>query len=210
MIEQKVSGASAENAGETAEVVGDSEDRLMTGAEVAVKYLRYIRQTSFYVCGNLDLADEIASRVTHALVRMRQRKFTDKGIKAYTSKAARSKLANYYNEERKCVRCLSLEGEEGNGVLNFMKDRKAIGPLDALCTGEVFERLEKAMKRLDECDRNLLELKYYQGLNYNEIVELTGINIGTVKSRVYRALESMRYSLKDSRASTNMGYSLSA
>jgi len=67
---------------------------------------------------------------------------------------------------------------------------------------EVLQRLEHqaildAIDRLRPEYREVLSLRYYQGLRYQEIAKLTGIPGGTVASWLHRALDALREELKE-------------
>jgi RNA polymerase sigma factor (sigma-70 family) len=49
------------------------------------------------------------------------------------------------------------------------------------------EILEKALNRLNERQRSLVLLKDYEGYSYEEIAEITGLNISQVKVTLHRA-----------------------
>ena len=48
-------------------------------------------------------------------------------------------------------------------------------------------RVQAAIERLAEREREVIVLKEYEGLRYREIADLLGIPIGTVMSRLYSA-----------------------
>lgn len=52
---------------------------------------------------------------------------------------------------------------------------------------ELRERLEAAIDRLSEREREILVLREFEGLKYREIAELLGVPMGTVMSRLYTA-----------------------
>lgn len=54
--------------------------------------------------------------------------------------------------------------------------------------------LWRACLRLPETQRVALVLRYYEGLEYAEIAELTGVREGSVRSRVSRAIAELRRS----------------
>ncbi|GMA17544.1 sigma-70 family RNA polymerase sigma factor [Deinococcus metallilatus] len=53
----------------------------------------------------------------------------------------------------------------------------------------------RAVQALDAAQRQLVELAYYRGYSHSELATLTGLPIGTVKSRLRAALERMRVHL---------------
>ncbi len=52
--------------------------------------------------------------------------------------------------------------------------------------------LQKAFKHLDDTDAKLLSASFYQGYSHDELAEQTGLPLGTVKSRIRRALLKLR------------------
>lgn len=55
--------------------------------------------------------------------------------------------------------------------------------------------LEKHLQQLDSGCQEVIILRYYLDLDYQNISEILNIPIGTVKSRIYRGLEKLRGSL---------------
>ncbi len=54
-----------------------------------------------------------------------------------------------------------------------------------------------ALERLTPEHRQVIRLAHFQGMRLREIAELTGLPLGTVKSRVSYALRSMRLALEE-------------
>jgi RNA polymerase sigma-70 factor (ECF subfamily) len=52
--------------------------------------------------------------------------------------------------------------------------------------------LQQSLSRLEPTSRQLVDLAFFAGLTHDEIVAQTGIPLGTVKSRIRRALSSLR------------------
>lgn len=55
---------------------------------------------------------------------------------------------------------------------------------------------KRALEALSDVEQQVLDLAYYHGYTMSEIAERCGIPIGTVKSRVSRALKHLREQLK--------------
>jgi RNA polymerase sigma-70 factor (ECF subfamily) len=56
--------------------------------------------------------------------------------------------------------------------------------------------LEKALARLSDAERLCVTLNHGEGLSHGEIVEITGLPLGTVKSHVLRGTEKLRRMLE--------------
>jgi RNA polymerase sigma-70 factor (ECF subfamily) len=57
--------------------------------------------------------------------------------------------------------------------------------------------VREAMQVLDDTDRELLKLNYWEGLSPMELAEVLAIPAGTVRSRLYRARQRMRIELEN-------------
>ncbi len=62
--------------------------------------------------------------------------------------------------------------------------------------GEYEERIFKSLQLIPEGERIVLVLRHFENLNFKEIADLIDAPESTVKSRVYRGLQSMRQQLK--------------
>jgi len=58
--------------------------------------------------------------------------------------------------------------------------------------------LIKALNSMPENDKAVIQLKYFEGLSLEEIADVLGENISTVKSRLYRGLKKLRSKMEDS------------
>jgi RNA polymerase sigma-70 factor (ECF subfamily) len=66
------------------------------------------------------------------------------------------------------------------------------GPEAALMKRELQKTIAGALAEIPDDQREVVILSDIQGLSYQEIADMTGINIGTVKSRLNRARSRLR------------------
>jgi RNA polymerase sigma-70 factor (ECF subfamily) len=71
-------------------------------------------------------------------------------------------------------------GHSAHAPIDVRPDRTALAH-------EAERHLEQALSLLDDDQRELLELRDLEQMSYDEIVQLTGLPLGTVKSRLHRA-----------------------
>lgn len=73
-------------------------------------------------------------------------------------------------------------------------------PADILSSArEIEHALELALAKLNEDQREVFLLREKEGLKFEEIAEVTGVSVNTVKSRMRYALEALKRALKQSR-----------
>lgn len=103
--------------------------------------------------------------------------------------------------------------------LDFLKQKKRVEPLEYEIDGQSAERpipdtdvqsnppeaamqeqrrkeLAKALLRLSDEHREILTLRYMNDLSYEQLQEVLGVGMGTVKSRLSRAKKSLKNILK--------------
>lgn len=91
------------------------------------------------------------------------------------------------------------EGEDGEGV---DLDRTDVGQLEpdpesAVLALEETELLREAMAELPPGMRQLMELRVWDDLGYEEIAERAGVSTGTVKSQLHEARQRLEPLLRD-------------
>jgi RNA polymerase sigma-70 factor, ECF subfamily len=74
-------------------------------------------------------------------------------------------------------------------------DQRELQPTEDLENTELGRRIGEALATLGEDQRMVFILREYESLDYREIASITGVNEGTVKSRLFRAKESLRKQL---------------
>ncbi|HCU23959.1 MAG TPA: RNA polymerase sigma factor [Deltaproteobacteria bacterium] len=73
-------------------------------------------------------------------------------------------------------------------------------PADILSSASQIEAvLEQALEKLNEDQKEVFLLREKEGFKFEEIAEMTGVSVNTVKSRMRYALESLRRVLRQSK-----------
>ena len=68
-------------------------------------------------------------------------------------------------------------------------------PESEATTQELLDNIAAGMEKLGAKHREILVLRNVKNLSYEEIATILGISVGTVKSRIARARESLRAKL---------------
>ncbi|MFN4269776.1 MAG: sigma-70 family RNA polymerase sigma factor [Thermosynechococcus sp.] len=107
----------------------------------------------------------------------------------------------FYDELRKRKRHqppLSLDAplKTQKGEMNWELAASDASPDDRLHTDEFYDQLRRAIANLPETFRTTIVLREIEGLSYEEIAQITGVSLGTVKSRIARARQRLQVELQ--------------
>jgi len=108
----------------------------------------------------------------------------------------------FYDELRKRKRVrspLSLDAPRqlDDGEMDWEIAAQEPGPEENLTTAEFYEQLQTAIADLPEVFRTTIVLREIEGMAYEEIAEITGVSLGTVKSRIARARQRLQLQLQN-------------
>ncbi len=155
------------------------------------RYHRQIANFVFRMVGNyetsLDLTQEVFIKVYGSLGRFNPEfKFS-----TWIYKIASNTAIDYLRKQSVSVSPLYLVS--GNDE-EFELPIPARGPSPerALERTERSAQIEEAISKLPTRYRELIVLRHVGELSYDEISEVTGLPLGTVKNRIFRAREAMR------------------
>jgi RNA polymerase sigma-70 factor (ECF subfamily) len=128
--------------------------------------------------GSHDAASDVVQAAFLRLVKSRKRLRGIENPIAYLFQIARNEATRLAEQRRKTEQLLEIA------------ERAAAQPIDAqVDDGEV---VAKALAKLSDEDREIVELKLHGGLTFREIAEVACVPQGTIATRYRRALESLR------------------
>ena len=166
-----------------------------TGVEGSFEELvrRYQRPISAYVYrmvgdyeAALDLTQEIFIKIYGSLARYRSEfKFS-----TWIYKIAHNSAVDHLRRNAGRERSLS-SGIEGDQY-ELPIESGSLSPEQESERKERRLEIEAVVQSLPSTYRELIVLRHSQDLTYEEIVEVTGLPLGTVKNRLFRAREVMR------------------
>ncbi|MBC8031002.1 MAG: sigma-70 family RNA polymerase sigma factor [Pyrinomonadaceae bacterium] len=173
------------------ELVASAVTGLEGGFEELVR--RYQRPISAYVyrmVGNyetaLDLTQEIFIKIYGSLARYRPEFKFSTWIYKIAHNAAIDHLRRSSGRERSLI-----VGSE-NDQYDLPIESEGLTPEQQTEREERRVEIESVVRALPTAYRELIVLRHSQDLTYEEIVEVTGLPLGTVKNRLFRARDLMR------------------
>ena len=88
------------------------------------------------------------------------------------------------------------EDDQGN-VLTFQIADPTGSPEERLIRQEMMQRVERAISLMSPQQKAVFQLRHYEGLSLEEIGRVMQMNIGTIKSHLFRAVQKVRDMLRD-------------
>lgn len=133
-----------------------------------------------------DLAQEVFVKAFRALGTFDQsRKFS-----SWLFKIAHNVAIDHLR--RKQLDTVALETPDGEpDLLAVVPDRDAESPDSALQRQDLAKDLEASLERLRPEYREVVLLRFHEGLSYEEIAAVTDLPLGTVKTHLFRARKAM-------------------
>lgn len=160
--------------------------------EVLVKrYKPKIINFVYRMVGDLDQAEDIAQEVFIRVYNHRERYQPIAKFSAWVYTIA-SNLAKSELRRRSIFNPISLTRLKGERLSSIKR-----GPDKALLEKELGQKIQEGIEKLKPNYRAPLILRDVEGLSYEEISEIVGCPLGTVKSRINRARLKLREILDD-------------
>jgi RNA polymerase sigma-70 factor, ECF subfamily len=132
-----------------------------------------------------DLAQEVFIRVYRHLKRFDPEKKFSTWIYTIASNLAKNELRNRSRNPLVLFQTLTSSWDDDHRPLQF--EDSSMRPDDLYRKRRLQELVEQAATELPEHHRAVFVLREIEGKSYEEIAEITGTQLGTVKSRLNRA-----------------------
>jgi RNA polymerase sigma-70 factor (ECF subfamily) len=145
----------------------------------------------------VDSPEDAADVVQDAFLNAYQSLHTFKGDAEFFTWLYRIAFNTAISLKRKKRAVVSLDAGGPDGKLEPDDPSEYIRPGAALERSEEEAQLRDALERLSHEHREVLVLKDIEGLKYEEIAEVLGVPIGTIRSRLHRARLELRDLLGD-------------
>jgi RNA polymerase sigma-70 factor (ECF subfamily) len=188
--------------------VGSSEaaliQRCAAGDEMAFAALvgdhqRMVVQLAVNLLGDrdeaLDLSQEVFLRVFRTIARFRGQST----LRTWIYRIAVNQARNRHRFWRRRHRADQVSLDVHVATHGEFRSGAESGPDRLLAQKELAARLEHALDALPFDQRTAIVLREVDGLSYDEIAYSLGVAVGTVKSRLTRARQTLRSELREAR-----------
>lgn len=163
-----------------------------------LKYQNRIFNAIYRICGNFEDAAEL-TQDTFVKVIENIDKFEERsGFYTWAFRIATNLTLNYCHRASKLA-FVSLDSELDEShvqskvrLKELLKAGDASNPMVAAQDKEISRMVQLGLMKLDDSHRAVIVLRDIEGMNYNQIADVLGIELGTVKSRISRARGSLK------------------
>lgn len=174
--------------------------RLRDGDEAAFsdlveRFERRLISYFFAMGGHRQLAEDCAQEVFLRVYRAREHYTPDASGATFVFRIARNYWIDVYRSKKVRPHEFSLEPPSKDADDERAPANHALpdaSPEERAELNEDERRLARAVKELPEGQQAVLELAVHQGMKYEEVAAILRIPVGTVKSRVHAAIQTLR------------------
>lgn len=172
-----------------------------TFEHIVAVHERMVYRLAYRFVGNphdaSDVAQETFLRVHRALPKFRGEAALSTWIHTITANTARNFLRAKKSRERHQVLTFPDRNEPVRpDIFERQPDRETANPARIAESGELGERIQRALMRLPESFREAVVLRDLEGLDYGQIAKRLRVSEGTIKSRIARGRSILRILMK--------------
>lgn len=158
--------------------------------ELVRRYQRQITAYLFRMLGDYDASLDVAQEVFIKVYNSLSKFSSEYKFSTWLYRIAHNAAVDYLR--RNSVITQSIETENSDGTYQLQLESSSPTPEQDRERSEWRTEIDIVVRRLPSAYRELILLRHANDLSYDEIAEVTGLPLGTVKNRLFRAREMMR------------------
>ena len=159
--------------------------------ELLLRHQKNVFNYIYFIIRNREMAEDVFQETfIKAITTIKQGRYTENGkFRAWIMRIAHNLVIDYFRQERS-ENTVSNDETEIDLLNNANLCDETIE--DRLVYGQILEDVKKLVLYLPQSQKEVLEMRYYQGLSFKEISEQTGISINTALGRMRYAILNIR------------------
>src|SRR5947199_2312667 len=161
---------------------------LSPASEIYDRYSGRIYNFAFRFLRNAEAAEDAVQEVFVKMIRHANQFHGDAKLSTWLFSITANWCRDY-------LRKADNKAKEAEDVLVTLPAPNELSPERRLEQREDEHRVQRALSALTPEQREAILLSRYQGLSYAEIAEIAGCSEGAVKTRVFRAMETLKKAL---------------
>ena len=178
-----------------------SEERRKAFEREALPHLDAVYRVALRLSGGEAQADDLTQETMLKAYRSWHQYKTGTNVRAWLLTILRHTFINQYRKAKRAGPTVDIGEIESYSIFH---DVQEVDPEGAFFKQIVDDEVLRAIDSLPDEFRETLVLSDIEQLSYAEIAEITGVPVGTVKSRLFRARQALQKLLYD--YAVEMGY----
>lgn len=171
-------------------------------AELMERYRESVYFTMFKMVKNTDDADDLTIEAFGKAFNRLEQYSPSFAFSTWLFKIASNNCIDFIRKKRIKVTSMDTGFTRDNGeVIYFDAKSNTQNPEEAIIQSQKVKMMRNLVSKLKPRYRELVELRYFEELSYEEIAETLNLPLGTVKAQLFRArdfLANMIENTKDS------------
>ncbi len=165
-------------------------------SQLIERHSRRVRDYIRMMVKDVDLADDIMQETFIKAVRfIDEGRYTDNGkFLSWVLRIAHNRVLDYFRQQ-KSARTVN-ESDAGYDVLGSMRFAEQ-NIEDKMVAEQIEADVRRMIEFLPDEQREVVQLRYYSGLSFQEIADQTGVSINTALGRMRYALINLRKLIKE-------------
>ncbi len=156
------------------------------------KYERLVINCAYSVIGNCpedisDVSQEVFLKVYRSLSSFKG----DSEFSTWLYRVAKNSALDYIRKKKSPRISLDSSGDGGEGF-DIADTSESSNPEKTALENEKSQILKKCINKLSDEHREVIILRHVNEYSYEKISELLNLEVGTVKSRIFRAREALK------------------
>lgn len=169
--------------------------------ELVSRYQRYVFNLIYQHMGGIDEIEDVAQEVFLRIYKFIRKYRGNASLESWIYKIVLNYCRTHARRRSSIARMIvtvntpSRDEERSYDLLDSLPD-SSYDPAKMVEQRRIVQDILEAVRGLPEIYRNILIMREVNELSYEEISEILGISIGTVKSRISRARDLVRQKVK--------------
>ena len=165
-------------------------------SQLLERHARRVRDYVRMLVKDNDVADDLTQEVLIKVMKvLDEGRYTDKGrFQPWLLRIAHNRVLDYFRAQKQ-VKTVS----ESSAGFDILGNKNFAEPSieDRLVSEQQAEEVRQLIELLPAEQREVVKMRYYEGLSFKEIAEHTGVSINTALGRMRYALINMRQMIKE-------------
>lgn len=161
---------------------------------IVLKYTKMVYNLAYRMLKDFQEAEDISQEVFLKVFKQLKKCKDKETIKTWIYTITYNTCIDLIrkNKNQQNISIFKNQNENDNNDAYIKIESNEYTPEKQVIIKEEVKNLENALNKLDDVSRTIVFLRDVKELSYNEISQITGINIGTIKSRLSRSRNQLK------------------